>query len=166
MSTAEFDAIIVGNADYLKPFAFKFTKHKETAEDLVQETLCKALANRQGFAEDSSVRAWLFTIMRNIFINYYRKQQKYHAIINNKTLFINFVNRDSYVATSISYDLEVKQIQKAINALPVVFKKNLLLHLEGFKYREIASIVGEPIGTVKSRIHFAKRILKEAIDKY
>ena len=76
MSTVEFNEILLGNADFLKPFAINLTRDNEAANDLYQETLYKALANHDKYSTGTNIKAWLFTIMRNIFINDYRRKAK------------------------------------------------------------------------------------------
>src|SRR6476620_9962649 len=83
MSTAEFDKVLVQNADFLKPFAINLTRDSEAAKDLYQETLYKALANQEKYNAGTNVKAWLFTIMRNIFINDYRRKVKQKTILDS-----------------------------------------------------------------------------------
>lgn len=166
MSAIELDDLIISNVDFLRYNAFKFIDHKENAEDLVQETLCRALSKKDRYSNGSCVRAWLYTIMRNIFINYYHKSQKYNSIIREKYLSPDFYRRSISSVSSSTSDLDVKVIITSIHALPNVFKKCFLLHIEGYKYTEISIIIQEPVGTVKSRIHFARRLLRSSIDSF
>src|SRR3954465_6725384 len=83
MSTAEFDKVLVQNADFLKPFAINLTRDSEAANDLFQETLYKALANKEKYNVGTNIKAWLFTIMRNIFINDYRRKSKQKTIFDS-----------------------------------------------------------------------------------
>ena len=83
MSVKEFNAVLLENADFLKPFAVNLTKDNETANDLYQETLYKALANQEKYNVGTNIKAWLFTIMRNIFINDYRRRAKQKTLFDN-----------------------------------------------------------------------------------
>ena len=82
MSTIEFDQSLIRNADYLKPFAITLTRDSETAKDLLQETMYRALANREKYNSGTNIKAWMYTIMRNIFINNYRRRSKQNTIFD------------------------------------------------------------------------------------
>lgn len=166
MSTTDFTVLLLGNADFLKPFAVTLTKDSEQAKDLFQETMYRALANREKYLAGTNIRAWLFTIMRNIFINNYRRKTK-------QLLFMDYASNEfllNYHQTAIGNtaesNLRVKDIQGAVHVLPVIFKKPFQLYFEGFKYYEIADILSEPLGTIKSRIHFARRMLKSQLVRH
>src|SRR6202034_1790710 len=83
MSTIEFDELLLSNAEYLKPFAITFTRDNETAKDLLQETMFRALANKDKYNVGTNIKAWLYTIMRNIFINSYRRKAKHNTIFDS-----------------------------------------------------------------------------------
>ncbi|RFS23956.1 RNA polymerase sigma factor [Chitinophaga silvatica] len=160
MSSVEFNTLLIGNADFLKPFALNLTNDTEQAKDLYQETMFKALNNQEKYQEGTNIRAWLFTIMRNTFINTYRKKAKYGF---TATDLLNSHNTStSYTVTS---ELFVKDIRLAVYQLPQAFRTPLLLHYEGYKYNEIAGLLDEPIGTIKSRIFFARKLLKSQLPK-
>lgn len=166
MSAIEFDQMLVSNAEFLKPFAATLTRDTETAKDLFQETLYRALANRDKYNVGTNVKAWLYTIMRNIFINNYRRKSKQQTVFDNTPN--DFLLNLTQVSTSneaIS-KINMKEVQEAINSLPEIFKNPFLLYFEGFKYHEIAEILNEPLGTIKSRIHFARKLLKASIDRF
>lgn len=159
MSAQEFEQAVLQNADTLKPFAITLTKDQEDAKDLCQETLCKAFAYRDKYEPGTNIKAWLFTIMRNIFINDYRRSKR-------KQVVMDVVKRSS-VSHPFSSEMAVRirEINGAIHMLPFIFKRACLLYLHGYKYHEIALALNEPLGTVKSRIHFAKRMLQKQIDR-
>lgn len=165
MLPLELDLMIVRQADFLMLHAFKFTHHKETAEDLVQDTLYRALANKKRYSTSISIRAWLYTIMRNIFINCYHKTQTRRKFLRSQYHCWGGCNWMDPLAVSYAGDIQTKQIWETIHALPLIFKQCLILQIEGFKYAEIATIVKEPVTTVKSRIHFARQTLRLSIDK-
>jgi len=166
MASLEFNDLLISNADFLKPFANNLTKDSETAKDLFQETLYKALANQEKYNVGTNIKAWLFTIMRNIFINDYRRKAKQQTIFDNTSndFFLNY-NRAA-VFNQAETDLRVKEIHEAIHLLPDIFKTPFLLYFEGYKYQKIAEALNEPLGTIKSRIHFARKLLKEQIKRY
>ncbi|SDC70602.1 RNA polymerase sigma factor [Niabella drilacis] len=166
MANKEFNELLVGNADFLKPFAVNLTKNSESANDLYQETLYKALANSEKYNSGTNIKAWLFTIMRNIFINDYRRNVKRKTILDStpEDYLIN-MSQVSVVNTAES-SLREKEINAAIEGLPETFKIPFRLYFEGYKYQEIAEYLQEPLGTIKSRIHFARKLLKEQIRRY
>jgi RNA polymerase sigma factor (sigma-70 family) len=159
MSTQEFNSLVLSNADGLKPFAITLTKDYETAKDLCQETLCKAFTYRDKYEPGTNIKAWLFTIMRNIFINDYRRSTRKKAVMDTVKQSI------SPYALSAEMSARLKEINTAIYHLPAIFKKACLLYLHGYKYHEIALALNEPLGTIKSRIHFAKKLLQKQIDR-
>lgn len=165
MSNVEFNQLLVSNTDFLKPFAFTLTRDNETAKDLLQETLFRALANKDKYHVGTNIKAWLYTIMRNIFINNYRRKQKQHTIFDAtpNDFFLNY--QQVTVSNGADSTLKMKEIQTALHNLPEIFKKPFLLYFEGFKYHEIAEMLDEPLGTIKSRIHFARKLLKEQISR-
>jgi len=166
MSAAEFNELLLSNADPLKPFAVSLTRDQEIAKDLFQETLYKALANQNKYSTGTNIRAWLFTIMRNIFINDYRRKAKQRIIFannSNETL----INSDKIIVNNGGESsLLLKEIHKAIYQLPQIFKTPFLLFFDGYRYHEISESLNEPLGTIKSRIHFARKLLKEQLSQY
>jgi len=166
MASLEFDSLLLSNADFLKPFAVNLTKDTETAKDLFQETLYKALANQEKYNVGTNIKAWLFTIMRNIFINDYRRKAKQQTIFDSTGTDFLLNYKQPAITNSAETDLRIKEIYKAVYQLPEIFKTPFLLYFEGYKYHEIAEVLNEPLGTIKSRIHFARKLLKEQISRY
>ncbi len=166
MSIPEFNQLLVANSDFLKPFAFTLTRDNESAKDLMQETLYRALANREKYNAGTNLKAWMYTIMRNIFINNYRRRSKQHTIFDNTPNEFLLDHNQTAVRNSAEVTLELKDIQSAIHDLPNIFKNPFIMYYEGFRYNEIAEILKEPLGTIKSRIHFARKLLKESINRY
>ena len=165
MRAFEFRKMLVNNADFLKPFAINLTKDAEDAKDLYQETLYRALVNEEKYNIGTNIKAWLFTIMRNIFINDYRKKAKQQTVLdstpNDQLINYNQASAGNNAETNIN----LKDIYNAIHHLPEIFKIPFKLFFEGYKYHEIAYALNEPLGTVKSRIHFARKLLKEEIGR-
>ena len=166
MSAAEFNELLLGNADPLRPFAVNLTHDQDTAKDLFQETLYKALANKDKYCTGTNIKAWLFTIMRNIFINNYRRRSKQRTIFDNGTNEVLINSGKIIVRNGGESSLQLNEICKAIHQLPQIFKIPFLLHFEGYRYHEISQSLNEPLGTIKSRIHFARKLLKEKLIRY
>lgn len=166
MASIEFNNMLVSNADFLKPFAINLTRDTEAAKDLYQETLYKALANQDKYNVGTNIKAWLFTIMRNIFINDYRRKTKQRTIFDNTPNEFLINQKQATVSNAAESELRIKEINEAIHGLPEIFKTPFLLYFDGFKYHEIAHVLNEPLGTIKSRIHFARKLLKEQISRY
>jgi RNA polymerase sigma-70 factor (ECF subfamily) len=166
MSNLEFNEMLLTNADFLKPFAINLTRDNEAANDLYQETLYKALANKEKYNVGTNIKAWLFTIMRNIFINDYRRKAKQKTIFDStpNEYLINL--KQVSVSNAAESGMRMKEINKAIKELPEIFKTPFLLYFDGYKYNEIADVLQEPLGTIKSRIHFARKLLKEQISRF
>ena len=166
MSTLEFNQLLLGNSDFLKPFAVTLTRDHESAKDLVQETIYKAIANYDKYNTGTNIKAWLYTIMRNIFINDYRKKLKQYVVLDSTPNdFLLDYNQVSISNTAES-KLRVKEIKAALHSLPIIFKEPFLLYFDGYKYHEISELLFEPLGTIKSRIHFARKLLRKKISRF
>jgi len=146
---------------FLYKIAYKYTRQSEVADDLVQETVYKALKNESSFKKGTNLRAWLSIILRNNFINEYRKKSKY----NTTDDIISYVgDNDKYKETNAGDTiLQVEYINDAITNLPSNLKEPFLLYYEGYSYDEIAERFEIPLGTVKSRIHHARKKLKKSL---
>ena len=166
MSAAEFDDLLLNNSGSLKPFAVSLTRDYEAAKDLYQETLCKALVNRDKYSTGTNINAWLFTIMRNIFINDYRRKAKQKTIFDRSTDETLINSGKPVVMNAGTHILELKEINQAVYKLPQIFRTPFLLYFEGYRYQEISYSLNEPLGTIKSRIHFARKLLKDQIIRY
>jgi RNA polymerase sigma factor (sigma-70 family) len=166
MSGTAFTEMLLSNSEFLKPFAVNLTKDTEAANDLYQETLYKALANKEKYSAGTNIRAWLFTIMRNIFINNYRRKAKQKTIFDNTPNDFLIDQKQASVSNAAESSLRMKEINNAVQQLPEIFKTPFLLYFDGYKYNEIADALHEPLGTIKSRIHFARKLLKEQISRY
>lgn len=166
MSTAEFNELLLHNSAPLRPFAVSLTHDQETAKDLLQETLYRALANKDKYSTGTNIKAWLFTIMRNIFINDYRRRTKHRTIFNDSSNGTVINSGVVHISNEGELSLQLKEIKKAIYELPQIFKTPFLLYFEGYRYQEISASLEEPLGTIKSRIHFARKLLKDKITRY
>ena len=165
MTAIEFNHQLLSHEESLFRFAYSLTKNKDDARDLLQETLLKALVYKDHFAEDTNMRAWSFTIMRNAFINGYRLNVRKNTAFDNATeLNFHSQNRDTkHILPDSTY--AAKELSKIISNLEDMYKVPFVLHTEGFKYKEISEKLNVNLGTVKSRIFFARKKLMNAIEK-
>ncbi len=166
MASADFDQMLLKNTEFLRPFAFTLTRDNEAAKDLVQETLFRALANKEKYHIGTNIKAWMYTIMRNIFINNYRRKSKQQTIFDNSTNDFLLDTNQGAVSNEAIAKLNMKEVEEAIHQLPEIFRNPFLLYFDGYKYHEIADMLHEPLGTIKSRIHFARKLLKSQIERH
>jgi RNA polymerase sigma-70 factor (ECF subfamily) len=163
MSTLEFQTKFDQMSQVLHSFAYNLTKNGEEAKDLFQETAFRALTNRDKFRPGTNFKAWLFTIMKNIFINNYRKRVKANTIFDS-TDNDYYINSGTNVVQNVSESqIMMKGLWRMINDLDESIRIPFVMHYEGYKYQEIADDLDLPLGTVKSRIFFARKALKEKI---
>jgi len=168
-----FNQEFMPHIDAMYNFAFRLTLDEDDAKDLVQETFMKAYRFINSFETGTNAKAWLFRILKNSFINNYRKQSKQPSKVDYQEVE-TFYNSDS-VNENITTDLRVETVQhligdeitNALNSLDVDFRTVIILcDLEGFTYEEMAKILDIPIGTVRSRLHRARNLLKEKLKQY
>jgi RNA polymerase sigma-70 factor (ECF subfamily) len=166
MSTIEFDSNFDVLTTPLNSFAYNLTKNQEDAKDLYQETAFRAMTNREKFRPGTNFKAWTFTIMKNIFINNYRKKVKRNTIIDttDNQFFLNSGN--NVVANDAGRNILMQELKKMISELDESIKTPFMLHYTGYKYQEIAENLDLPLGTVKSKIFFARKALKEKIKNH
>ena len=166
MTAPEFHRKLIDFQSSLKGFAFKFTSNEEDANDLMQETYLKALKYRDKFADHTNLKAWLYTIMKNTFINNYRKARKANTLLDDtdEQFFLNL--GDGSKMETPSQSLAYKEISQAISALNEEYRVPFQMHYSGFKYKEIAEKLSLPIGTIKSRIFLARQKLSEDLVSY
>ena len=165
MTAIEFSNVIQRVAQSLRPVAFNLTRDTDDAKDLVQETVLKALMNREKFKAGTNLKAWLYTIMRNIFINNYRRNKKFTKVTSDIPEDIIMFNVDKKASNMGWSNTRVKEITQEIEQLPQAFRQSFELYNMGYKYNDIAEMLNEPLGTVKSRIHFARKILSSKIER-
>lgn len=164
--SAKFRTRILDLQNNLLNFAFQLTTNREAAEDLVQETTLKVLDNEDKYSENTNFKGWVFTIMRNLFINNYRRQVRNSTVIDiSDDLYQISVSSDSGVPTPEG-SLTEKEISKAINSFTDDYRVPFTMFLSGYHYAEIADQMHLPIGTVKSRIFFARKRLQVLLKDY
>lgn len=166
MTTLEFDSQIQGLSRFLKPFALKLTRDAEDADDLMQETMLKAITNREKFSEGTNLKAWLYTIMKNTFITQYHRMVRRNTFIDS-TDNLHYINSPEHVTGNEStIHFAMDDINDAIDKLKPEYREPFMMHFKGFKYHEIADYLSIPIGTVKNRIHIARKHLKSDLKTY
>lgn len=146
----------------LYAFALSLTKESNDAEDLYQETMFLALRNSDKFKDGTNFMAWMKTIMRNAFINGYRKKKRFQNYINTKNSQPNTFDKEQ-INNEAQSNIMMDELNGLIDRIDDRFKTPFRLFYEGFSYDEIAAKLEVPLGTVKSRIFIARRQLKEAI---
>jgi RNA polymerase sigma-70 factor (ECF subfamily) len=157
MSTAEFGLLLDQQNQFLRQLALKLTKHMEDAEDLIQETYFKALKHQDKYTQGTNLKGWLYTIMKNTFINNYRKKKVQNTFIDetDNSFFIDQGINNRVERADRNVDQEY--IMKQIDSIEKNYVEAFMMHFNGYKYEEIAEILGIPLGTVKSRIFLARK---------
>ena len=166
MRTANFAQDLLSVQTELLNFAYKLTADREEANDLLQETSLKALDNEDKYTAETNFKGWIYTIMRNIFINNYRKALRDQTYVDHtdNQFYLNQNIDIEGDSTEGSYDL--KEMRRIVNALPKEYRIPFSMYVSGFKYREIADKLGLPLGTVKSRIYFTRQKLQEELKDF
>lgn len=150
----------------LHRFAYKLTSDRDSANDLVQDCVLQALDNHEKFTHAKNLKGWMFTIMRNIFVNNYRRTVREMNLIDD-TYSINqqsLIEDEEGDRFEFAYDM--KQLYRVIHSIPEDMKVPFQMFVAGFKYREIAEKLGLPMGTVKSRLFFIRKRLKEELKDF
>lgn len=157
---------LMGLQGNLYNFACRLTADRDTAQDLVQDTTLKVLDNEAKYVENVNFKGWVFTIMRNIFINNYRRQVRSATVVDTtEDLYhLNLSQESGLTTPEGSY--AVKENSAAINTFSQEYKVPFSLYIAGYKYGEIAEKMGLPLGTVKSRIFFARKRLQNMLREY
>ncbi|GFI14186.1 ECF RNA polymerase sigma factor SigH [Muribaculaceae bacterium] len=147
-------------------FAYMLTSNRDDAYDLLQDTTLKALDNSEKYADNTNFKAWVFTIMRNIFINNYRRSSRAATIVDttDNLYHLNLSQDSRFESPEESYG--AAEITAAINEFPEEYRVPFSMHVAGYKYNEIAEHMNLPLGTVKSRIFFARKKLQERFVDY
>ncbi len=167
MATKEtFQQRLVNIQGNLLSFAYQLTSNREAAEDLLQDTTLKALDNEEKFVENTNFKGWIFTIMRNIFINNYRQTVRQATVVDRtEDLYHLNISQDSGLDTPDG-SYAVQEITEVLNSFSDEFRIPFNMHVAGYKYNEIAEKLDLPLGTVKSRIFFARKRLREQLSGY
>jgi RNA polymerase sigma factor (sigma-70 family) len=166
MSTFDFTHEISSLRSTLQMFARKFTFDRDDSLDLVQDTIMKALVYRDKFKDDVNLKRWLYTIMRNTFINSYRKHQRARTSNDTSKELYQLNVEDTHTFSSPDSKYEYEDIWKNINELREELLIPFKMHTSGYKYNEISHHLKIPIGTVKNRIFHARKELQERLQGY
>lgn len=165
MSTLEFNTALINLQQNLRLFALSFTKNEDSANDLVQETNLRAFRYRKQYKPHTNFKAWVFTIMRNQFINEYRKKSRQNTIFDSSEESFILNNHTEDRQSPAGY-INKKEIDRQIQNLDIEYREPFLMHFEGFKYKEISEHMNIPIGTVKSRIFIARQRLMKTLPDF
>lgn len=166
MTQVQFNEALLGLRNKLHYYALSLTSDPERANDLLQETMLKALTYRDKFTQNTNFKAWLYTIMKNTFINDYRRNVKTRNTFDdsNNDFHLLFSKDKVFPAPDSFYN--TKEILKTIDELEDEQRITFTMFIEGYKYKEIAEELDIPLGTVKSRIFFTRNKLKELLHEH
>lgn len=166
MGTEKFQNDLMRLQSNLLNFAYMLTSNRDDAYDLLQETTLKALDNEAKYAENTNFKGWVFTIMRNIFINNYRRGARAATVTDTTDNLCHLnLSQDSGLETPEG-SFAASEITDAINSFSDEYRVPFSMHVAGYKYNEIAEKMSLPLGTVKSRIFFARKKLQEQFADY
>jgi RNA polymerase sigma-70 factor (ECF subfamily) len=166
MTAVDFSYKIASLRSTLQAFTRRFTRDKEESHDLVQDTLLKALMYREKFREDTNLKGWLFTIMRNTFINNYRRLQR-ERTSHDTTKDLYYLNvEDEHTFNRPQENVEFKEIWENVHEIKDEFLIPFKMFTSGYKYHEIALHLSIPIGTVKNRIFHARKEIQKRLQGY
>lgn len=161
-----FKKSVLGLQGNLFSFALRLTMNQDDAQDLVQDTTLKALNNEEKYAENTNLKGWMMTIMRNIFINNYRKEVRQATVIDaTEDLYHLNLSQDSGLETPEGA-FAANEISSILAKFPADYRESFSMHVAGYKYEEIAERLSMPIGTVKSRIFFTRQKLRSILKDY
>ncbi len=164
MTAVQFNTRLLSMQDKLLYFALSLTANDEDARDLLQETTLKALTYRQQFVNNTNFKAWVFTIMKNTFINNYRRDQKTRSTFDSSEDGFRVAYKRNYASETPENVLAVTEMTQKVEKLDDDFRIPFKMHTQGFKYKEIAEELNLPIGTVKSRIFFTRKKLQQMLE--
>ncbi|MFT4667693.1 MAG: RNA polymerase sigma-70 factor (ECF subfamily) [Flavobacteriales bacterium] len=165
MQNSQFVQEFNSTSSFLKHFALKLTRDKSAADDLFQETALRAFRYREKYIADTNFKAWTSTMMRNLFINHYRRNKKRNEVQDN-TKDDYYINQSTEsIVNDGETNINVQEILKLIDSLDEGYRTPFLMAYKGYKYDEIQEAMNLPLGTIKSKIHHARKILKRRYNK-
>lgn len=166
MDPEAFSKKLVSLQSSMLHFAYSLTANRDDAYDLLQDTTLKALDNRDKYIDNTNFKGWVFTIMRNIFINNYRRVVRNQTVVDQSDdLHLLNVVQDSGLDTPEGV-FAMHEINKCINSFNAEYREPFSMFVSGYKYHEIAEKMALPLGTVKSRIFFARKKLQMSLKDY
>ena len=163
MSEQDFYNQLITQSKQLEGHAMKLTMNREDSKDLIQETIYKALRNRSSFMVNTNLAAWMYTIMKNTYINDYKKKKRVDE--ESEYLRDRYFSKESFrnQSSPVSH-MQHKYLKRMVNELDSIYRIPFKRYFSGFKYKEIADELKIPIGTVKNRIFQARAILKQQLE--
>lgn len=166
MTQVQFNHALMSLSDKLYYYALSLTSDSEKANDLLQETFLKALTYRDKFESNTNFKAWVYTIMKNTFINDYRRSNKMKTAFDSSVneFHLNMPNGKGF--PSPESRISTSDIHQSIQSLEDDYRIPFTMFVEGYKYKEIAEILNLPLGTVKSRIFFTRKKLESLLVEY
>ena len=166
MNGIQFQQKLLSLQENMMNFALMLTANRDDAQDLLQDTTLKVLDNQDKFVDNVNFKGWVLTVMRNIFINNYHKIVRVQTVVDSSADLYNLdvVNDSGFDSPDKEY--QIKEITKAINGLNDDLKVPFSMFLSGYKYNEIAEKLNVPLGTVKSRIFFARQELQKRLKDF
>ena len=158
--------MVIAQRSFLKQLALKLTKSLDDAEDLIQDTCLKAIRNQEKFQEGTNIKGWLYTIMKNTFINNYRRKKYQNTFVDEteNTYFLDSQQTDK--ADRAEGKLTHEYILQVIDSIDRTYVEAFMMHYNGYKYEEIADHLNIPLGTVKSRIFLARKKLMARLSEF
>ncbi|MFO7843180.1 MAG: sigma-70 family RNA polymerase sigma factor [Bacteroidales bacterium] len=166
MNNIQFNNTLLNLREKLHLYALSLTSDTERANDLLQETMLKALTYRNKFTQNTNFKAWVYTIMRNTFINEYRRNEKRRSTFGDSNIDYCLLFSKEKKYSSPDSDNNIKEITRKIDELDDEYRIPFTMFYEGYKYKEIARKLDLPLGTVKSRIFFSRQQLKRSLQEY
>ncbi|SFC81337.1 RNA polymerase sigma-70 factor, ECF subfamily [Parapedobacter composti] len=166
MTRFEFNTLVVQHSESLRGYALHFTRDDEDANDLVQDTMLKAVAYHSRFKEGTNLKGWLYTIMKNTFINNYRRFIKTSTIVSQSDEIPSAHLMHSATTNGGESKFVMEDIKGAMAGLADEYYIPFSMYFEGYKYHEISEHLHLPIGTVKTRIHVARKLMKKTLEPY
>ena len=165
-SNESFKNRLIGLQGNLLNFAYQLTSNRDEAQDLLQDTTLKALDNEDKYVDNTNFKGWIFTIMRNIFINNYRQTVRQATVVDKtEDLYHLNLSQESGLSTPEG-SFAAREISEAINGFNEEYRVPFSMYITGYKYNEIAEKLSLPLGTVKSRIFFARKRLRSLLKDY
>ncbi|MDH6304483.1 RNA polymerase sigma factor (sigma-70 family) [Parabacteroides sp. PF5-5] len=165
-NSLQFQQKLLSMQDNMMNFALLLTANKDDAQDLLQETTLKVLDNQDKFVDNVNFKGWVLTVMRNIFVNNYYKVLRAQTVIDYTVDLYNLdMEHDSGISSPDIFN-QIQEITNAINNLDEELKIPFSMYLSGYKYNEIAEKLDVPMGTIKSRIFFARQGLRKELEDF
>lgn len=166
MTKLEFNTLVVQHTESLRVYALHFTRDHDDAQDLVQDTIVKAVTYFGKFKEGTNLKGWLYTIMKNTFINNYRRVVKTSSLVTKSDEISSANLAHSATRNEGESKFVMEDITRAMDELSEEYCVPFSMYYEGYKYQEISEHLEIPIGTVKTRIHVARKLMKRSLHTY